>query len=136
MKELIMDMSLLNSKESIDWYTTGIDLFIEFDYKKHPNIVEELHSIVRKNLPAEELVYCERVWEEDGELGYLLCDNQIDLEIPKIQVMLDEINVAISTIKDSIDVRISGHWKDENKNLFAEIIKGNEGLKLVTYRYY
>jgi hypothetical protein len=86
-----------------DWWCWNVDLCIEFDFKKHENILKTLQDTVRKHIPADQIQYCENVWE-DGEEQILL--NSIDWTprtLRPIQTFLDEINAILNPIISECD---------------------------------
>ena len=81
-----------------DWWCWNLDLDVEFDYDKYPEILESLHQTVRKHIPKDQIQYCEYTWE-DGDVGILISSiswNPRTLRV--VQSFLDEINVILQPI--------------------------------------
>ena len=82
-----------------NWWCWNLDLDVEFDYDKHPEILDLLQQTVRKHIPEDQIEYCESAWE-DGDVGILV--NSITWN-PKalrvVQDFLDEINTVLQPIK-------------------------------------
>lgn len=82
-----------------DWWCWNLDLYIEFDFAEHPNIVAELQQAVRKHIPADQLQYCEDFWE-DGSLDVLINSIQwYPRTLRVVQNFLDEVNRILKPIK-------------------------------------
>ena len=52
----------------IDWWCWNLDLCVEFDFDKYPDIVNSLRKCVRNSIPKDQVKYCEDTWEE-GDVG-------------------------------------------------------------------
>ncbi len=93
-----------------NWWSWNIDLYLVFDFEKHPEILQSLQNIVRKYIPADQLEYCEDSW--DGE-EYQILVNSISWDPVKLRVVqdfLDEINAVIEPIKNECNGDTSGEW--------------------------
>lgn len=93
-----------------DWWCWNMDLVVEFDFEKYPDILEVLHETVRKYIPEDQLEYCENSWK-DGDVGILI--SSISWEPRKLRVVqdfLDEINRILEPIKSEYDGSAMGSW--------------------------
>jgi hypothetical protein len=86
-----------------DWWCWNMDLSVEFDFDKHPKILESLHNTVRKHVPVDQLQYCEKAWK-GGDVQILL--NSITWTprtLRPVQDFLDEINIVLAPIIKECD---------------------------------
>ncbi|MGI6671059.1 MAG: hypothetical protein ACOX58_05760 [Christensenellales bacterium] len=93
-----------------EWWCFGQDLIVDFDLDKYPDILEALHSTVRKKIPEDQICYCEQMWTEDDPT--ILC-NSISWYPTKLRVVqdfLDEINEILKPIINECDGRADGNW--------------------------
>ena len=102
--------ALLDRDYGKDWRCWNQDLYVEFDFEKHADILEALHSAVRKYVPEDQVGYCEDSWE-DGD-SQILCSS-IDWEPRKLRVVqdfLDEVNRILEPIKSECECSGEGNW--------------------------
>lgn len=89
---------ILDKDFGIDWWCWNLDLSVEFDFDKYPDIVNSLHECVRNSIPKDQVKYCEDTWE-DGDVG-ILC-NSISWYPRKLRIIqnfLDAINGVLKPI--------------------------------------
>ena len=81
-----------------EWWCWNLDLVVEFDFEKYPEILEALHDCVRKRIPDDEVDYCEGAWE-DGDVG-ILCSSISwqPRKLRAVQDFLDELNGILKPI--------------------------------------
>lgn len=103
---------IINKDYGADWWNWEVNLNVEFDYDKYGDVIEGLHDAVRRNIPDEELEYCEQNWMgEDSEPGILLDGIQwCPRDLKDIQTFLDEINRIIKPIKSKCLCYGEGAW--------------------------
>ena len=93
-----------------DWWCWNQDLFVGFDYEKHPDILEALHNCVRKNVPSDQIEYCEGTWE-DGEVGILCVSiSWFPRKLRVVQDFLDQLNDILRPIIEECDGYAEGNW--------------------------
>lgn len=93
-----------------EWWCWNMDLNVEFDFKKYPDIARALQETVRKHVPEDQIEYCEQEW---GDCDYDVLINSISWYSRKLRVVqdfLDEINRIIMPIKDECDCWAKGNW--------------------------
>ena len=93
-----------------DWCSNQLVLKVDFDFDRHPDILEALHDVVRKYLPPEELQYCEDCWE-DEDFNYLVSGPNWDpRKLREIQNFLDEVNEILKPILPECSGSGEGEW--------------------------
>lgn len=92
------------------WWCCDISIYIEFEFTKHSDILNELHNIVRKYLLYDELKYCEE-YLKDGE-NNILVDGIVWLTecLREVQNFLNEVNEIILPIKNECKCGAEGTW--------------------------
>lgn len=121
---------IINREFMEEWYSYNLDLWAEFDYDKHHDKLLELQEIVRTSIPASEIKYCVRGWE-DGDL-HILC-NSIQWNCQKlseVQAFLDRLNEVLLPIKDEIDAGGMGTWEIKPEFAVATWDWTEEGFKI------
>ncbi len=97
--------------ENCAFYGDGMSMHAEFDYKAHPEIVQQLREAVRAYLPEDEMEYVEETWvdnEEEGDFGYLLSGNCLpDKDLSKAQQFVDAINRILTPIADQCTIHMN-----------------------------
>ena len=93
-----------------DWWCWNQDLYIEFDFEKHQDILEALHDVVRKRIPKDEIENCEGNWE-DGE-NQILCPSisWTPRKLREVQDFLDELNTILKPIMNECEGSAEGNW--------------------------
>lgn len=82
-----------------DWWCWNLDLDVEFDFDKYPEILESLQWTVRKHIPEDQIQYCEYAWA-DGDVGILISSiSWYPRTLRVVQNFLDEINAVLEPIK-------------------------------------
>ena len=97
-------------KDFGDWWCWNLDLIVDFDFEKHPDILKALHNCVRESIPEDQVGYCEEGWEF-GDVG-ILC-NSIAWYPSKLRVVqdfLDKINDILRPIIKECDGSGMGNW--------------------------
>ncbi len=121
---------ILEKAVSQEWWSYNLDLYAEFDIEKYADKLNELHNIVRENIPQREVEYCEGTWA-DGE-SHILCSGiqWCTLDLNDVQCFLDKLNDVLLPIKDEVEAGGKGTW--EIKDEFAVAIWDwtDEGFKL------
>lgn len=82
-----------------DWWCWNLDLYVDFDYEAHPEILADLQQAVRRHIPADQVQYCEDAWEDD-DVGILI--NSITWQprtLRVVQDFLDEVNAILRPIQ-------------------------------------
>lgn len=101
---------ILDKNYGMKWWCWNLDLYVDFDFNKHPHILSALQDAVRRHIPKDQLEYCEGTWE-DGE--YQILVHSIGWEPLKLRVVqdfLDEINAIIEPIKNECSCDCEGDW--------------------------
>ncbi len=62
---------IIDQKFDEEWWSHNLDLYADFDFEKHKDILDKLQEIVRTNIPKSEVPYCERTLER-GRLAHSL----------------------------------------------------------------
>lgn len=87
----------------IDWWCWNLDLCVEFDFDKHPDIINSLHKCVRNSIPKDQVKYCEDTWEK-GEVGILVGSiSWYPRKLRVVQDFLDSINEILKPIMNECD---------------------------------
>lgn len=102
--------SIVDKNFGVDWWCWNQDLFIDFDFEKHPDILEALHNCVRESIPADQLEYCEKAWKH-GELGDL-CSSIFwgPKKLRVVQDFLDKLNGILRPIIKECEGEATGNW--------------------------
>ena len=93
-----------------EWWCWNMDLNVEFEFSKYPEIVRALKDTVRKYVPEDQIGYCEQEWDD---CGYDVLINSISWYPRKLRVVqdfLDEINRIIMPIKNECECMTMGNW--------------------------
>lgn len=109
---------IIHKSYSHRWDCTNLDLYVDFEFEKHPRIVNELRNAVKKHIPTEEYQYCHDFWEKG--YAYVLV-NSISWQpksLKDVQTFLNEVNSIIAPIKDQCDCSAQGTWYFE-RDAFA-----------------
>lgn len=113
----ICNEKIVDQKFDEEWWSYNLDLYADFDFEKHPDILAKLQEIVRTTIPQSEVQYCEGTWE-DGELHILCSSIQWNCTcLREVQNFLDKLNAVLLPIKDEVDAGGMGTW--EIKKQFA-----------------
>lgn len=91
---------IIDKDFGIDWWCWNLDLGVEFDFDKYPDIVNSLHQCVRNSIPKDQVKYCEDTWEE-GEVGILV--SSISWYPRKLRVVQDFLNAINDILKPIIN---------------------------------
>lgn len=82
-----------------DWWCWNLDLYVDFDYEKYPEILEELHQAVRKHIPEDQIEYCESAWD-DKDFDILISSIiWYPRTLRVVQDFLDEVNAILKPIQ-------------------------------------
>ena len=114
------------------WWTWNVELGIDFDYEKYPEILSNLHNSVKKHLPESEIQYCEDIWEDDpSDLlpGIQWCTNDLN----DVQLFLNEINDIINPIKDEIQPWADGLWELRKRFVVASWIWTGTDFRIFSF---
>lgn len=97
-------------KDLGDWWCWNLDLVVDFDFEKHPDILEALHNCVRENIPTDQVPYCENDWKL-GDVG-VLCSSiaWYPKKLRIVQDFLDKINDILRPIIKECDGSGMGKW--------------------------
>lgn len=102
--------AILDKEFGQNWWCWQLDLSVDFDFDKYPDILVALHNAVRRNIPQDQVPYCESTWE-DGDIG-ILCSS-ISWEPAKlrtVQDFLDELNGILKPIMNECNGNCMGEW--------------------------
>ena len=93
-----------------DWWCWNLDLDVEFDFEKYPEILEALQNCVRKRIPEDQVKYCEGSWE-DGDTQ-ILCSSisWCPRKLRVVQDFLDELNEILRPIIKECEGCCMGNW--------------------------
>jgi len=118
-----------------EWWSFNMGLYADFDSDRYHSELDRLQDIVRANVPADELVYCEDGWE-DGDTQ-ILCNsiqwNTTDLN--EVQVFLDALNEILLPIKDDVDADGDGFWVNQDCFAVATWRWTDRGFRVETVHY-
>lgn len=130
-----MTADIVTAEVDGEWNSEFLDIVANFDFEKHPRIMEQLHACVRQHIPKSELEYCEETWE-DGEPGILLSSIQWNTcNLHDVQIFLDEINEILAPIADTVDADSYGHWEIPSEFALAKCQWTGTKFELVGVQY-
>lgn len=92
------------------WWCYFMDMNVEFDFEKYPEITCSLKDAVREYIPEDEIGYCMQEWDDSG---YDPLVNSISWNPRKLRVVqdfLDEVNRIIMPIKSECKCIAVGNW--------------------------
>lgn len=97
-------------KDLGDWWCWNLDLVVDFEFDKYPEIIEALHNCVRESIPADQVCYCENDWEY-GDIG-VLCSSigWYPNKLRVVQDFLDKINDILRPILNECKGNGMGNW--------------------------
>ena len=125
--------AILDKDFGTDWWCWNLDLSVEFDFNKYPEILEALHNCVRKRIPHDEVKYCENAWAE-GDVG-ILCSfiSWYPRKLRVVQDFLDELNAILKPIMNECDGDgVDSKWYiNEAPFAVATWVWTEEGFKVV-----
>ncbi len=124
--------SILDIDFGHDWWCWNQDLYIEFDFEKHPGILEALHNTVRKRVPEDQVEYCEDAWEE-GE-NQILCPSisWTPRRLREVQDFLDELNTILKPVMNECEGSAEGNcYIKEYPFAVATWVWTDDGFKVV-----
>lgn len=90
-----------------EWMNPNMELSVEFDFDMHKDIIEALHTAVRKYIPATEIDLCEDCWD-NGYPGLLV--GAIDWSPRKLRVIMEFLGV-LNNIMAPILPQVKGESK-------------------------
>lgn len=93
-----------------DWCSNQLVLKVDFDFDRHPDILEALHGIVRKYLSPEDLPYSENCWEDEDYNTLVNGANWDPRKLRDIQNFLDEANAILKPILPECSGSGEGGW--------------------------
>lgn len=108
--EFIKDSELLDTDFGADWSAENLDLAVEFDYDKYPDVLNALHDAVRRHLPEEEYLNCVDAWEGEAPDLVVWSSYWGPRTLREVQNFLDEVNAIIEPIKDECECEGYGKW--------------------------
>ncbi len=79
-----------------DWWSYSMGLGVSIDFEKHPDVIKRLHEAVRKHIPADQLEYCEREWDESYD-NYEITDEALHEDNKFTTADVEEILKSAST---------------------------------------
>jgi len=121
---------IVNQTFDDEWWSGALNLCAEFDFEKYPDKFLELQDVVRNNIPASEVPYCEDIWN-DGDYHVLCNGIQWNCHsLREVQDFLDKINAILLPIKDEVDADCDGTWEIRNKFAVATWEWTEEGFKV------
>ena len=132
---------IIDQTFSHEWWSEQLNLWAAFDTDKYPDILEQLHNIVKSSIPEDQVRYCEGAWTEDGEYfydPYILCNSiQFDCKsLREVQDFLDKLNAVLLPIKDEIfDAGGEGTWEVREEFAVATWGWTEEGFKVKGLKY-
>lgn len=133
--ESLMNLDFQRKIDSQEWFAESLDLIANFDFDEYPEILEELHEIVRKYVPESQLVFCEDGWE-DGEPGILLnCVAWNTCDFQEIQQFLDEVNSVLKPVADTVDADSYGYWEIPSQFALAKCQWNGTEFELIGVQY-
>ena len=111
-----IDLKALYSPDIIDrdydhdWCSNQLVLKVDFDFDRHPDILEALHSVARKYLSPEDLPYSEECWEDEDYNVLVSGPNWDPRKLRDIQSFLDEVNEILKPILPECSGSGEGEW--------------------------
>lgn len=126
---------ILDKDFGTEWHSWNLDLDVNFDFDKYPEILEALHNCVRENIPADEVKYCEDGWK-DGDVGILCYSISWDpVKLRDVQDFLDKINEILKPIMNECEgdgLEFSSKWYIQEANMaVAWWHWTDEGFKII-----
>ena len=104
--------AILDKEYDSEWNSFLLHLDIDFDFKKHFDILEALHECVRKHVPEDQIEDCELFWNEAADYDYekgsgaecmVYAVQWPTKKLRVVQDFLDEINEIIKPIMDECE---------------------------------
>ena len=121
---------IINKTFDEEWWSYNLNLWTDFDFEKYPEIIEQLHNIVRNNIPKSEVSYCESTWEF-GDINVLCSGIQWNCSsLSEIQSFLDKLNKVLLPIKDEVNAGGEGTWEVKNEFAVATWEWTDQGFKV------
>ena len=92
------------------WFSNQLVLNVDFDFDRHPDILEALHDVARKYLSSEDLPYSEECWEDEDYNVLISGPNWDPRKLREIQNFLDEVNEILNPILPECSGSGEGEW--------------------------
>lgn len=118
-----------------EWWSWNLDLWADFDFDEHPDILNKLRDIIRSSIPKSEINYCEDAWGDGEDQILCNCVQWNTLSLKEIQEFLDRLNEILLPIKDELDAGGSGYWTVEKEFAVATWDWFEDGFKIVGCQY-
>lgn len=115
-----------------DWWCWNMDICIDFDHAKYPEIIDKLRQTVRNHIPKSQLEYCESRWNDDEKEVLLSSVEWKPRTLRVVQNFLDEINEVLKPIKSECQCdTFDSIWYQTNAPFaVARICWTEEGLTI------
>lgn len=132
----LLDKAVENAvlEEQMDWYSWGCSFWTEFDFDEQKNVIDKLHELVRKYLPAEQIPVAEAEWTgENADPGALIPDLQwVVSDLKEVAAFLDEVNDALQVLNGNYEIKADGLWFDLEHFAAAQWQVEDKQVKLVS----
>lgn len=106
--EDICSADIVQQASKCKFYGDMITMYAAFDFKSHPEIVQQLRQAVLNYVSEDDHPYLEELWEENEEYddcGYLLSGSCIpDADLSLSQQFADKINQILAPIADQCTI--------------------------------
>lgn len=105
---------ILNKNDGRAWESHDLNLQIDFDFEKYPDIIKAAHETVKKHMPSTEYEQCkdylEEEWE-DGNLEFLIAGTDwYATTMREVQNFLDDLNGILKPIIHECKGYCEGKW--------------------------
>ena len=132
----LLDRAVENAalEEQMDWYSWDCSLWTEFDFDGQKAMIDRLHGLVRKYLPAEQIAVAEAEWTgENAEPGALIPDLQwVVSDLKEVAAFLNEVNGVLFAIDGNYEIKADGLWFDLEHFAAAQWQIEDKQVKLVS----
>lgn len=128
---------IVDKQYNLEWEGWDLNLYIDFDYEKHADIINSLQQCACNHMPEQEIAYCKEEWEEatwnDGEYFRLCCSLYWSVTtLRTIQNFLDDVNSILKPIMSECTGLTEGNWYiAEMPFAVATWIWTNDGFKVI-----
>ena len=89
---------IINQSFGSAWWCWNLDLYVDFDFEKYPDILNALRQSVRKHIPADQVQYCEDAWEDGSPETLINSIVWYPVTLRVVKNFLDEVNNILKPV--------------------------------------